>query len=198
MRRVTTYLPKATQVVLFVSAVSLLVFACAPVNGSKPSDPSALKVNGAGEQNTQQDSIDFSAKHLFVVKMTLLTSSSDTDSAGTDDSDGIQTGVKSDSADPDATSATAAKSKVQIGDNKFRLNIAHGSDLSPGSDQLTVTLQFEHSSAKIVKLFPAALVKQSDGSFLTTLTFKQKGTWKLHFQMTDKELIDEATVQIII
>jgi hypothetical protein len=164
-----------------------LLIACSPVN-NKPADltnAANFLVKGA-----PQEAVTFSAQREFVVAMKLLgtTPLPTTNEASVDPADGT---------DADGNLKTdAAKVQAKLGDNQYLINLRHGSDLGPVTNQLLLSVQFEHVSAKIKKLFQAKLTAQEDGSFLATIQFPKNGTWKIHVHSTDGDLDDETIFQV--
>jgi hypothetical protein len=174
--------------VVVVLVAALLFQACGPVN-NKPADASG------GDSGVQmmtkgqpQQAVGFSTKRDFVVAIHLMPAKTSSSSSST-------TGVSA------LTSAAvpafdAPTIQAQLGDNQYSINLRRGSDLGPTSDDLVISVEYEHTSTKIKMFYQAHLTAQPDGSFLADIPFAKGGVWKIHVHATDGDLDDDAVFQV--
>ena len=181
---------------LGLSFVSLLsVWACGPVN-QKPAaiaPPPADGIQSKNSTSTPAETIGYSDNEFFVVMAKLKAAEPEPSKAAADVT-----------AESELTSTEADDVAVQpkIGKNQYEIHVVRTKGFSPTSKDFQLTVSYVHQHARIPATFDGDVKLQQDGSYLVTVFFKKKGTWKITLHMLDSDknanvsLKDEQTISV--
>ncbi len=166
------------------SAAIIVLQGCGPMNarppGTNPTDGTGD--GGSFSSGAYGETLGFTQNHAFVVRTKSIDPASAPPVSG-----------------PTVSAMMAhALKKPFMGDNVYMIRLYKDADMDAVSSTASVAIQYVRASAKIKKTFNAAVTKNPDGSFTSTLTFKKRGTWEVHIQVTDGTTNDEHVFQLIL